>query len=114
MSEHSSCTTPTLSRIVQESGSIGLGRMPRRWSHGGMALDSYVTLGRSGLRVSPLALGTMTFGTDHGWGMDPSEAHTILAEYLDRWREPDRHGKRLHPRPLRGDHRRLLRRPRGS
>ena len=27
-----------------------------------MPLDHYVTLGRSGLRVSPLCLGTMTFG----------------------------------------------------
>ena len=31
-----------------------------------MSLKQYVTLGRSGLRVSPLALGTMTFGTE--WG----------------------------------------------
>jgi aryl-alcohol dehydrogenase-like predicted oxidoreductase len=30
-----------------------------------MKLDDYVTLGRSGLRVSPLGLGTMTFGTDY-------------------------------------------------
>ena len=29
-----------------------------------MALDHYVTLGRSGLRVSPFALGAMTFGDD--------------------------------------------------
>jgi hypothetical protein len=28
------------------------------------SLDTYRLLGRSGLRVSPLALGTMTFGTD--------------------------------------------------
>ncbi len=33
-----------------------------------MSLDHYVTLGRSGLRVSPLCLGTMTFGEDLGWG----------------------------------------------
>ena len=32
------------------------------------SLDHYRLLGRSGLRVSPLALGTMTFGTDWGWG----------------------------------------------
>jgi aryl-alcohol dehydrogenase-like predicted oxidoreductase len=32
------------------------------------SLDTYRLLGRSGLRVSPLALGTMTFGTDWGWG----------------------------------------------
>ena len=29
-----------------------------------MTLDRYYTLGRSGLRVSRLALGTMTFGDD--------------------------------------------------
>jgi aryl-alcohol dehydrogenase-like predicted oxidoreductase len=29
-----------------------------------MQLAEYRTLGRSGLRVSPLCLGTMTFGTD--------------------------------------------------
>ena len=33
-----------------------------------MSLKDYVTLGRSGLRVSPLTLGTMTFGTEWGWG----------------------------------------------
>jgi aryl-alcohol dehydrogenase-like predicted oxidoreductase len=49
-----------------------------------MALDSYVTLGRSGLRVSPLTLGTMTFGEDLGWGSSPEESEKILATYLDR------------------------------
>ena len=29
-----------------------------------MPLDHYVTLGRSGLRVSPFCLGAMTFGED--------------------------------------------------
>jgi len=48
------------------------------------SLDSYVTLGRSGLRVSPLALGTMTFGEDIGWGADPETSAAILGEYLDR------------------------------
>src|ERR1700730_5891639 len=49
-----------------------------------MALDSYVTLGQSGLRVSPLTLGTMTFGEDLGWGSSPEESEKILATYLDR------------------------------
>ncbi len=49
-----------------------------------MSLDSYVTLGRSGLRVSPFTLGTMTFGEDHGWGSSPQESANILAAYLDR------------------------------
>jgi len=34
----------------------------------------YTLLGRSGLRVSELALGTMTFGTDWGWGASEGES----------------------------------------
>ena len=49
-----------------------------------MSLTSYVTLGRSGLRVSPFTLGTMTFGDDLGWGSSPEESAKILAAYLDR------------------------------
>ncbi len=49
-----------------------------------MALDSYVTLGRSGLRVSPLCLGTMTFGEDWGWGSSVAESEALLARFLDR------------------------------
>jgi aryl-alcohol dehydrogenase-like predicted oxidoreductase len=48
------------------------------------ALDQYRLLGRSGLRVSPLALGTMTFGQDWGWGADESEARDIFDAYVDR------------------------------
>jgi aryl-alcohol dehydrogenase-like predicted oxidoreductase len=48
------------------------------------SLDSYITLGRSGLRVSPLTLGTMTFGQDWGWGANPETSEAILTEYLDR------------------------------
>ena len=47
------------------------------------ALDRYRLLGRSGLRVSPLALGTMTFGTDWGWGADEAEARRIFDLYVD-------------------------------
>ena len=49
-----------------------------------MQLDHFVTLGRSGLRVSPFALGTMTFGEDWGWGSSVAESEAILAAYLDR------------------------------
>ncbi|WP_028967959.1 aldo/keto reductase [Sphingomonas phyllosphaerae] len=48
-----------------------------------MALDHYVTLGRSGLRVSPLALGTMTFGEDLGWGSSVEDSTAILDRYVD-------------------------------
>lgn len=47
-------------------------------------LDTYRLLGRSGLRVSPLALGTMTFGSDWGWGAATEEARRIFDAYVDR------------------------------
>jgi aryl-alcohol dehydrogenase (NADP+) len=49
-----------------------------------MTLDSYRTLGRSGLRVSPFALGAMTFGDQGGWGCSVEESGRILQAYLDR------------------------------
>jgi aryl-alcohol dehydrogenase (NADP+) len=50
-----------------------------------MPLDHYVTLGHSGLRVSPFALGAMTFGEDPGGaGCSVEESEKILATYLDR------------------------------
>ena len=50
----------------------------------GRSLDKYHLLGRSGLRVSPLALGTMTFGRDWGWGSDLDEARSIFDAYIER------------------------------
>ncbi|MEV4624916.1 aldo/keto reductase [Micromonospora sp. NPDC049523] len=49
-----------------------------------MALDSYLTLGRSGLRVSPFCLGAMNFGEEGGWGCGVEESERILQSYLDR------------------------------
>jgi aryl-alcohol dehydrogenase-like predicted oxidoreductase len=48
------------------------------------ALDRYRLLGRSGLRVSPLSLGAMTFGTDLGWGANQDEARRIFDAYVER------------------------------
>lgn len=48
------------------------------------SLGSYRLLGCSGLRVSKLALGTMTFGSDWGWGADVDEARRIFDIYVDR------------------------------
>ncbi len=48
-----------------------------------MSLDHYVTLGRSGLRVSPFCLGAMTFGEDWGWGSSVADAEAILARYIE-------------------------------
>ena len=47
-----------------------------------MALNEYVLLGRSGLRVTRLCLGTMTFGTDWGWGDSEDTARKIFDHYL--------------------------------
>jgi aryl-alcohol dehydrogenase-like predicted oxidoreductase len=49
-----------------------------------MALNEYVTIGRSGLRVSPFCLGAMTFGEDWGWGSSVAESESILSRFLER------------------------------
>jgi len=48
-----------------------------------MPLDHYVTLGRSGLRVSPLCLGAMTFGEDLGWGSSVEESQRIIDRFVE-------------------------------
>ena len=47
------------------------------------SLNEYVTLGRSGLRISPLSLGTMTFGTEWGWGSEEDVARSVFNAYVD-------------------------------
>ena len=42
----------------------------------------YRLFGNSGLRVSELALGAMTFGEDWGWGADQSESKKIFDAYV--------------------------------
>src|SRR4030081_1113417 len=48
-----------------------------------MSLDYSVTLGRSGLRVSPLCLGAMTFGEDLGWGSSVEESQRIIDRFIE-------------------------------
>jgi aryl-alcohol dehydrogenase-like predicted oxidoreductase len=43
----------------------------------------YRLLGKSGLRVSELCLGTMTFGEDWGWGSSQDESRQILDAFLE-------------------------------
>ena len=45
--------------------------------------NQYVTLGRSGLRVSRMSLGTMTFGTEWGWGADENASKSLFDRYVD-------------------------------
>ncbi|RCH64906.1 aldo/keto reductase [Streptomyces sp. SDr-06] len=49
-----------------------------------LTLDTYRQLGRSGLRVSPLALGAATFGNDWGWGAEQDEARKLFDLYVER------------------------------
>lgn len=48
-----------------------------------MPMNHYVTLGRSGLRVSPFCLGTMTFGMDWGWGSSPEDSCAIMDAFFE-------------------------------
>jgi aryl-alcohol dehydrogenase-like predicted oxidoreductase len=48
-----------------------------------MSLDQYITLGRSGLRVSPFCLGAMTFGEDLGWGSSVEESQQIMDRFIE-------------------------------
>jgi aryl-alcohol dehydrogenase-like predicted oxidoreductase len=43
----------------------------------------YKLLGRSGLRVSEVCLGTMTFGEDWGWGASPEESRKVYDAFLE-------------------------------
>jgi len=44
---------------------------------------NYRLFGRSGLRVSEISLGTMTFGEDWGWGSSKDEARKIYDAYRE-------------------------------
>ena len=47
-----------------------------------MSLNAFRTLGRSGLIVSPIALGTMTFGNSQ-WGSPDNDSESIFQAYVD-------------------------------
>ncbi len=47
-----------------------------------MPLNHYVTLGHSGLRVSPLCLGAMTFGEEMGWGASVETSNAIIDRFI--------------------------------
>jgi len=44
----------------------------------------YKLLGRSGLRVSELCLGVMTFGEEWGWGSSKEESRNVFDAYVER------------------------------
>jgi aryl-alcohol dehydrogenase-like predicted oxidoreductase len=44
---------------------------------------NYTLLGKSGLKVSELCLGTMGFGTEWGWGADKETSFAIMEKYAN-------------------------------
>ncbi len=79
-----------------------------------MPLNHYVTLGRSGLRVSPFCLGAMTFGEDLGLGSSVEDSEEILDRFLELGGNFLDTANAVHARPLREDHRRPPRPPPGE
>jgi aryl-alcohol dehydrogenase-like predicted oxidoreductase len=49
-----------------------------------LQLNDYRLLGRSGLRVSPISLGTMTFGMQAEWGSQDFEAEKMFNHYVEQ------------------------------
>jgi aryl-alcohol dehydrogenase-like predicted oxidoreductase len=49
-----------------------------------LPLDDYRLLGRSGLRVSPLSLGTMNFGATGAWATEEDAAKEIFDRYVEQ------------------------------
>ncbi|KAI8323715.1 Aldo/keto reductase [Martensiomyces pterosporus] len=47
------------------------------------ALDEYVTLGKSGLRISPVTLGAMTFGEAGGFGANLEDSRKVFDYYYE-------------------------------
>ncbi len=69
---------------VRRKGAGSIDARRRARYDGRMSLAHYVTIGHSGLRVSPLCLGAMTFGKEWGWGSEPEDARRILDAYVAR------------------------------
>lgn len=48
-----------------------------------MSITAYQTIGKSGLRVSPLCLGGMTLGDDWKWGANAQDSEKIINRFLE-------------------------------
>lgn len=68
------------SRTDTAQGRTGTSDIDTKDTH--VELTDFRTFGRTGLRVSPLTLGAMTFG-DESWGASPATAAAIIDRYLE-------------------------------
>src|SRR5712672_4075061 len=59
------------------------GLIPELLNHKRSTNMKYRLLGKSGLRVSEAALGTMTFGDEWGWGSPKAEAQKVYETYRE-------------------------------
>src|SRR6266478_4452 len=57
--------------------------IPELPNHERSTITKYRLLGKSGLRVSEAALGTMTFGDEWGWGSPKAEAQKVYETYRE-------------------------------
>src|SRR5712672_2199760 len=57
--------------------------IPESLNHERSTVMKYRLLGKSGLRVSEAALGTMTFGDEWGWGSSKAEAQKVYENYRE-------------------------------
>src|SRR6266850_8540758 len=57
--------------------------IPELLNHKRNTIMKYRLLGKSGLRVSEAALGTMTFGDEWGWGSPKAEAQKVYETYRE-------------------------------
>src|SRR6266576_571134 len=57
--------------------------IPELLNHERSTIMKYRLLGKSGLRVSEVALGTMTFGDEWGWGSPKAEAQKVYETYRE-------------------------------
>jgi hypothetical protein len=48
-----------------------------------VTMMKYKLFGTSGLRVAELSLGTLTFGTEMGWGEDKTESRRVFDAYAE-------------------------------
>ncbi len=55
----------------------------------------YKLLGKSGLCVSELCLGTMTFGEDWGWGASKKECRKTFDAFVEKGRKLHRYREPL-------------------